>query len=89
VLDELRRRVPGLVVERLQVTHPEDDDNVYFICDPRGLDRVQIDTRPNGQPPFLIEADERYETNDATQASAIIHDWLTSKPATGGDTYPY
>ena len=38
--------VPDLVVDRLQVTHPTDDDNVYFIGDQHGCDRDQLDTRP-------------------------------------------
>ena len=73
------------MVERLQVRHPGDGDNAYFIGDPSGMDRVQIDTGLNGQPPFIIEAHERFETSNPAQASAIIHDWLTSKPSTSDD----
>jgi len=36
-----------LIVERLSVTHPGDDDNVYFLGDERGPGRVQIDTLPD------------------------------------------
>jgi len=45
-LDQLRQLIPGLIVERLQVTHPADDDNVYFIGDQKRLDRIQLDTAP-------------------------------------------
>jgi hypothetical protein len=82
ILDELRRNVPGLVVERLQVTHPADDDNVYLIGDDKALDRVQIDTAPNGQPPFFIEADECAQTRNTTEAAKIILSWLAAKPPT-------
>jgi hypothetical protein len=53
--------VPELVVERLEVMYPADDDNVYFLGDEHGLDRVQIDTWPGGRPLFLVEAEDRFE----------------------------
>jgi hypothetical protein len=88
-LDEVfagvRRVVPGLIVERLSVTHPGDDDNVYFLGDERGLDRVQVDTFPEGEPPFLIEADERVETSDIEEAIAVICAWLGSGDVRPGD----
>jgi hypothetical protein len=76
VFDQLRERVPGLAIERLHVTHPADDDNVYFIGDQHGPDRIQIDTRPAGEPPFLIENGDRHQTSDPAEASAIIYGWL-------------
>jgi hypothetical protein len=64
------------VVERLEVTHPADDDNVYFIGDQHGLDRVQLDTAPGGQPLFLIENGSQCQTSEAAEAAAIIRNWL-------------
>jgi hypothetical protein len=78
ILDELRVQVPSLIVERLQMPHPGDDDNVYFLGDASGMDRVQLDTAPDGQPPFILEADQRLETTDPTSAATTIHTWLTS-----------
>jgi hypothetical protein len=78
ILDELHTQIPGLVVERLQQPHPGDDDNVYFLGIGSDLDRVQVDTAPGGQPPFLIEADQRLQTADPAHATATIHTWLTS-----------
>ena len=79
-LDEVfagvRRAVPGLIVERLRVTHPGDDDNVYFLGDERGPVRVQVDTFPDGEPPFVIEARDRVETSDVAAAIAVICAWL-------------
>ena len=81
-LDEVfagvRRVVPGLMIERLSVTHPGDDDNVYFLGDERGPGRVQVDTFPDGAPPFLIEGDKRVETSDIAQAITVICAWLDS-----------
>jgi hypothetical protein len=84
VLDELRRRVPGLVVERLIVSHPADDDNVYFIGDQDGRGRVQVDTWPGGQPPFLIEGAERAEASDSREAVELICAGLDRTRADGG-----
>jgi translation elongation factor P/translation initiation factor 5A len=78
VFSQLREQVPGVIIERLEVTHPADDDNVYFIGDQHQFDRVQVDTYPDGQPSFLIENENglRHETTDTTEAVTLIRDWL-------------
>jgi hypothetical protein len=76
VFDQLRLHIPGLVVERLEVTHTADDDNVYFIGDEHGLDRIQLDTAPAGQPYFYIENEGRCQTSEVAEAAAIIRSWL-------------
>jgi hypothetical protein len=52
LLDTLRRQHPDLVVERLGKTHPSDDANVYFVGLGQNATIVQIDTGPDGEPPF-------------------------------------
>jgi hypothetical protein len=76
VFDQLRRLVPDLIVERLRVTHPGDDDNLWFIGDGQGRDRVQIETYPGGRPPFLIENGGRSETSDVAEAVLRIRTLL-------------
>jgi hypothetical protein len=76
LLDELRHQHPNLVVERLGKTHPADDDNVYFLRLASG-DIVQVDTGPDGQPPFTIEAENRIDTPQVTEALAAIQAWFT------------
>jgi hypothetical protein len=76
VFDQLRGHLPGLIIERLEVTHRADNDNVYFIGDQHHFDLMQIDTRPDGQPPFLIENGGRHETTDTSEAVSIIQTWL-------------
>jgi len=85
VFARVRAAVPGVVVERLQVMHPGDDDNVYFLGDGHGLDRVQVDTCPGGRPPFLIEAEARFETSDVAGAAAVVASWLGSGSVGAGD----
>jgi hypothetical protein len=71
LLDDLREQHPHLVVERLDKTHPSDDDNVYFLGIDE-LDTVQVDTGPHGRPPFAIEADDRIDTSEPSEALAAI-----------------
>jgi hypothetical protein len=85
VFARIRTVVPRLVVERLEVMHPSDDDNVYFLGDEHGLDRIQVDTHPGGRPPFLIEATERFETSDAAEAAAAVTSWLGYSDTDPGD----
>lgn len=80
MLDLVRRHYPGLVVERLRVTHPGDDDNLYFLGDEFGLDRVQVGCAPGGRPPFLIEDGGAVQTSDVEEAAAVITSWLDQAP---------
>ncbi|MFB9238454.1 hypothetical protein ACFFWC_23480 [Plantactinospora siamensis] len=72
LLDALRRQHPTLVVERLGKTHPTDDDNVYFLGLGHVANIVQVDTGPNGQPPFLIEAEDRVYASNPTEALTAV-----------------
>ena len=85
VFAQVRAVVPGLVVERLEVKYPVDDDNVYFLGNENGLDRVQIDTWPGGRPPFLVEADYRFETSDVAAVAAAVASWLGGGSVGAGD----
>jgi hypothetical protein len=76
LFDQLRARIPGLAVERLTVTHPADDDNVYFIGDERRSDHIQLDTGPGGEATFYIENGGRHQTADAREAADIIAKYL-------------
>ena len=76
LIDQLRSRIPGLIVERLQVTHRADDDNVYFIGDDYGLDRIQLDTASDGQPSFYIENGGCQQTSEVGEAASIIGSYL-------------
>ena len=76
VFARLRSDASGVVIERLEVTHAGDDDNLFFVGDERGFERVHVEVRPGGQPPFLIEGEERFETSDVAQAVAVIRLYL-------------
>jgi hypothetical protein len=73
-------RLPTIRIERLKVKHPADDDNVWFIKTD-GRFEVQLDSDPDGKPPFLIEGDlpdQRRETAKVEEATNLILNWLTS-----------
>jgi len=76
-----------VIIERLAVTNPVDDDNVYFVGDESAVDRVQVDTGPDGQPPFLIEADDRVVTSEVAEAVATVVAWLGSGDVGPGDDF--
>jgi hypothetical protein len=65
-----------VVVVRLQPSHQADDDNVFFLSDDQRAEHVQIDTGPHGNPPFIIEAAERRETSEPSDAADLISMWL-------------
>lgn len=85
VFAQVRRAVPGLVIERLAITHAGDDDNVYYLGDGSVRDRVQLDTGPDGRPPFLVEADHRVEALDVAEAVAAVFAGLGSGDVGPGD----
>jgi len=78
VFDQLREHVPGLIIERLEVKHPADDDNLYclFFADWDKFENIQVETADGGQPPFLIENGQQHETTDITEAVTLIRAWL-------------
>jgi hypothetical protein len=79
VLDEVRRLVPNLIVERITVVHPgNDDDNVYFLGEDSDFDLVQVDTHPDGRSPFIVDGDGPVVTSDLAEAVRLIHQGLRS-----------
>ncbi|GAA1788926.1 hypothetical protein GCM10009682_08730 [Luedemannella flava] len=77
ILFALRKSYPGLQVVRLSVSHPADDDNVWFISLPPDGPELQLDSLPNGRPPFLLESDwARAQTADIEEAIEQLSEWL-------------
>ncbi len=72
LLAAISRSRPDVRIERLTVTHPADDDNVWFIRD--GRREVQLDCHPGGSGPFLVEGDEEapVQVADVEEALAAV-----------------
>ena len=64
VIRELRRHYPAIAVEQLHVTHPADDDGIWFFTHPAGRGEVQVEST-TGSAPFIVEGDDdpRADTN--------------------------
>ncbi|MDK9501308.1 hypothetical protein QEZ40_000586 [Streptomyces katrae] len=89
VFAQVRQAVLGVIIERLAVTRASDDDNVYFLGEGAVLDRVQFDTGPGGQPPFLVETDScRVVTSNVAEAVAAVSAGLRSGDVGFGDDLP-
>lgn len=70
--------LPTATIERLRVTHPADDDNVWFVQ--QGGREVQFECHPGGKPPFLVEGsglDQRRTFGSAEDAARLIVEWLS------------
>lgn len=76
VVDLVRSRAPAVVVERLVGSHSTDDDRVFRFGPASNPGRVRIDTGPNGRPPFLVEAEQRFTTDNPEDAADVILAWL-------------
>jgi hypothetical protein len=80
-IDEVFDRVLAhrdITIERLEVDHPADDDNLWYFVDPiTGHRPVQIGCGRTGQPPFHVEGDNRcLGTTDPVEAAETILKWL-------------
>jgi hypothetical protein len=77
VFAALRRSFPDIRIERLLVTHAADDDNVWFITRPGGSGEFQVDSMPNGSPPFLLESESaRGRVDEVGEVIATLTEWL-------------
>lgn len=80
IIQEVKLVIPEVTVDQLRVSHPADDDGIWFFSLP-GLDRdIQIES-PFGMCPFIIETNEerslearKADSRDA--AVSMIVDYL-------------
>ena len=77
IVAAVRQVFPDLEVRRLAVTHAGDENNVWFITRPASSVELQLDSMPDGAPPFLLESDaNRDRTSDAEEAAHLMISWL-------------
>lgn len=77
VFAALRAKFDDLEIERLGKYWDGDDDNLWYIRRKCCKDIVQLETNPDGVPPFLVESDwDSREVADAEEAIALITQWL-------------
>jgi|SRR5437899_2320233 len=71
IIELLRRRVPGVQITQLQVTHPADDDGLWFVTVPERKRQVQIESS-SGDCPFIIESDFSSETHYGRSVYEVV-----------------
>jgi hypothetical protein len=79
LLPALARAIPGVSIERLQVTHAGDDDHLWYVWSMRPAEPIQIEVGPSGDAPFLIEGndpDQMREAANIDEAIELISMWL-------------
>ncbi|MDF2771341.1 MAG: hypothetical protein K0S86_835 [Geminicoccaceae bacterium] len=85
VIAELQRAHPSIACEQLRVTHPTDDDGLWFFTHPDRPGEVQLEST-TGQVPFLVEGTEspaRDTAHSVEQAVALVATRLGLIPRTG------
>jgi len=78
VIQEVRRRLPGVKCEQLKTKHPLDDRGLWFFDLPETKRTVQVQSW-NGMCPFLIEGDDashRGESDDIRETVEFVVIWL-------------
>jgi hypothetical protein len=68
VIEEVRRRVPGVRCDQLQVTQAADDDGIWFFDLPETGREVQVESW-NGMCPFLVEGNA---TQDKVDCESVM-----------------
>ena len=79
IIAEIKRSLPQVRWEQLQVKHPgADDDGLWFFRLPSGANEVQIESSL-GICPFLVEhgaTNERYTGRTVAEVVARVVEWL-------------
>lgn len=81
VFDVVRRDRPDIGIERRQVEHPADADELWYFRTSSGAE-VQVESGPDGQRPFVVEGvgeGQRLRTEDPGEAAAAVLRWLQLK----------
>ena len=79
IIEGVRQMFPEVIVDQLKVTHPADDDGLWYFHLPENpRDDIQIES-PYGNCPFLIENmrnDERRNGESVEQVVSIICEYF-------------
>jgi hypothetical protein len=80
IIEDVKRRLPDVEVEQLQVTHPgNDDDGLWYFSLPGIRKTIQIEST-YGVCPFLVEhhdMESSWEAETAQSVSEAVHKVVT------------
>jgi hypothetical protein len=71
IIERLKDAIPDVEIRQLQVTHPADDDGLWFITVPGKLGKVQIESS-DGVCPFIIESTSSPATHTGTTVEEVV-----------------
>ena len=70
VIENVQKRLPAVEVQQLVVSHPVDDDGLWWFRLP-GIEKdIQIES-PTGMCPFIVEHDDMKSSSEAESARTI------------------
>ena len=78
----VQRAVPDVTFDQLQVTHPGDDDGLWFLGLPQVPNAIQLESG-TGNCPFLVETDahssaQAYTAHTVDDAIAMVVTYFQS-----------
>ena len=86
IIEGVRQTFPEAVVDQLKVTHPADDDGIWYFHLPENpKDDIQIESS-YGNCPFLIEnmrSDDRKRGENVEQVVSIICEYFRESRESG------
>ncbi len=74
IIEAVKTQFPNIIVEQLKVTHPADDDGIWYFSFEKLKDEIQIESS-YGKCPFLVESvrnDERRSNNSIDEVGALF-----------------
>jgi hypothetical protein len=71
IIERVKRLIPDVKVQQLQVSHPgADDDGLWYFSLPGIVKDIQIEST-YGMCPFLVEHDDMKSSSDAETARTV------------------
>ncbi len=71
IIESMKKKYPFVRVQQLKVTHPGDDDGIWYFEQPDSEFDVQIESS-QGMCPFLVETHENEERYTARTIEEVI-----------------
>jgi len=75
IIELLVGRIPDIQISQLKVTHPADDDGLWFIKVPERTEEVQIESS-SGNCPFVIESNFDNESYEGASVHEVAENVL-------------
>lgn len=91
IITKVRERLPAVAVRQLEVTHPSDDDGIWWFSLPDLKGDVHVESS-SGNCPFVIETHEQssgeaLRASSVAQCSQLIVEYLTAASKQAGPVF--